>query len=186
MLIGSECRTGNGMGTAQPSPGKRQKRPMPKRGAAAQRAQRSAVVEQFAPASVAGVVQESSALKGKLIYFVPSYSRARHSKAELEAIVARLGGKVRIQKGSGNGSEGVFHHCMYCTLVPKAAVRTLGHSHHDLASADCSVPHSCMPPVLVIQNYIPRVELIIAQRADEETFRTRRPSERHDQRGLAA
>ena len=57
------------------------------------------------PASVAGVVQESSALKGKLVYFVPSYSRVRHSKAELEAIVARLGGKVRIQKGSGNCNE---------------------------------------------------------------------------------
>lgn len=104
MLTDSECCTGTGGDTAQPSPGKRQKRPTPKRGAAAQRAQRSAVVEQFVPASVAGVVQESSALKGKLIYFVPSYSRARHSKAELEAIVARLGGKVRIQKGSGNGN----------------------------------------------------------------------------------
>ncbi len=85
---------------AQPSPGKRQKRPTPRKGATAQRAQRSTVVEQFAPASVAGVVQESSALLGKLIYFVPSYSRTRHSKAELETMVARLGGKVRFQKCS--------------------------------------------------------------------------------------
>lgn len=82
---------------ARPSPSKKKsKRPTPKKGAGAQRAQRSAVVEQFVPASVAGVVQESSALAGALVYFVPSYSRAAHSKAELEAIVARLGGKVHV------------------------------------------------------------------------------------------
>ena len=165
VLIGSRCRTGNGAGTAQPSPGKRQKRPTPKRGAAAQRAQRSAVVEQFAPASVAGVVQESSALKGKLIYFVPSYSRARHSKAELEAIVARLGGKVRIQKGSGNGSEGVIHHCKYCTLVPKAAVKNFGIVIMTLRQFTVVSITPCMPPVQVTQNHIPWVDLIIAQNA---------------------
>lgn len=62
------------------------------------------VIEQFAPASVAGVIQESSALKGALVYFVPSYSRTRHSKAELEAMVARLGGKV--------------HHIHTCSTLP--------------------------------------------------------------------
>ena len=85
---------GSGGETTRPSPKKKQKRPTPKK--AAQRTQRSMVVEQFAPASVAGVIQESSALKGALVYFVPSYSRTRHSKAELEAMVARLGGKVHI------------------------------------------------------------------------------------------
>ena len=43
---------------------------------------------------MAGVIQESKALEGALFYFVPSYRRTAHSKAELEAIVARLGGKV--------------------------------------------------------------------------------------------
>ena len=89
-----DCAAGAGGETTHLSPKKKQKRPTPKK-AGAQRAQRSMVVEQFAPASVAGVIQESSALKGALVYFVPSYSRARHSKAELEALVARLGGKVQ-------------------------------------------------------------------------------------------
>ena len=79
---------------AHTSPRRKQKKPTPKKAAGAQRAQRSMVVEQFAPSSVAGVVQESGALKGALVYFVPSYSPARHSKADLEAMVARLGGKV--------------------------------------------------------------------------------------------
>lgn len=81
---------------ARPSPAKKHKRPAPKRPGSGQRVQRSAVVEHFAPASVAGVIQESKALEGALIYFVPSYRRAARSKAELEAIVARLGGKVGI------------------------------------------------------------------------------------------
>ena len=72
---------------------KKQKRPTPKK-AGPQRAQRSAVVEHFLPTSVEGVIQESSALKGALVYFVPSYSQPRYSKAELETTVARLGGKV--------------------------------------------------------------------------------------------
>ena len=80
--------------TAHTSPRRKQKKATPKKAAGTQRAQRSMVVEQFAPSSVAGVVQESSALKGALVYFVPSYDPARHSKADLAAMVARLGGKV--------------------------------------------------------------------------------------------
>ena len=83
-----------GADEARPSPAKKHKRPAPKRPGSGQRAQRSAVVEHFAPASVAGVIQESKALEGALVYFVPSYRRTARSKAELEAIVARLGGKV--------------------------------------------------------------------------------------------
>ena len=85
-----------GDGEARPSPSKKHKRPAPKRPGSGQRVQRSAVVEHFAPASVAGVVQESKALEGALGYFVPSYRRTARPKAELEAIVARLGGKVHI------------------------------------------------------------------------------------------
>ena len=83
------CAAGAGGETAK----KKQKRPTPKK-AGSQRTQRSLVVEHFAPTSVEGVIQESSALKGALVYFVPSYDKPRHSKAELETIVARLGGKV--------------------------------------------------------------------------------------------
>ena len=83
-----------GADEARPSSAKKHKRPAPKRPGSAQRAQRSAVVEHFAPASVAGVVQESTALEGALVYFVPSYRSTARPKAELEAIVARLGGKV--------------------------------------------------------------------------------------------
>ena len=79
--------------TTKSSAKKKQKRPASKK-AGSQRTQRSLVVEQFLPTSVEGVIQESSALKEALVYFVPSYNKPKHSKAELETIVARLGGKV--------------------------------------------------------------------------------------------
>ena len=60
-------------------------------------------MEQFAPTDVSSVARESTALADCLIFFVPTERRdpGVKSKAELEALVARLGGKVRAREGSG-------------------------------------------------------------------------------------
>lgn len=77
------------------SPGGSRKRKAPIKGAQLTTGhQRSRVVEQFAPADVSHVRKESNALKDALVYFVPAPRTAKYKKADLEEMVARLGGKV--------------------------------------------------------------------------------------------
>ncbi len=67
----------------------------------------------------------------------------------------------------------ISHHCVDCQPVLKAVEenkRTVTTASRRLP---LSCPHECMPPAQTSQNYIPRVDFIIAQRADEETFRAR-------------
>jgi hypothetical protein len=82
------------------SPGGHKKRRTPKKGAQLAGQQRSRVVEQFLPTDVSHIQKESSALKDALVYFVPSPRSARFKKADLEEMVARLGGKVAFTASS--------------------------------------------------------------------------------------
>lgn len=46
------------------------------------------------PADVSHIQKESNALKDALVYFVPAPHSAKYTKAQLEGMVKRLGGKV--------------------------------------------------------------------------------------------
>lgn len=56
------------------------------------------VVAHLRPADLSGVDVESEALAGAVVYFF-NCGRSGHSKAELEALVKRLGGTVRRLQG---------------------------------------------------------------------------------------
>lgn len=52
------------------------------------------MVEHLRPTDLSGVEVESEALQGATVYLF-NYERSGHTKAELEALVKRLGGQVR-------------------------------------------------------------------------------------------
>lgn len=58
-----------------------------------QEKRKGTVVDHFLPTDVSSVKQESAVLKGCKIQFL---NYGSHSKAEMEGLVARLGGTVRI------------------------------------------------------------------------------------------